>query len=141
MSKLFNTKVKTYAIYDTKNISEKHVTLLNDFLSLDISYLKTIKEKLWEHCEFCFYMVDYGAEFEGQTNYEFFNIYTLEDAYANANLGSVVVDTEENICEIQFYPEWEDHGFTIELVNGELVFEGYDEDSYKAFVADRGNMN
>lgn len=140
-SEIFSKTVKTYTIYDDKSIASNHLTLLNEFLSLGESLLPTIKEKLWEHCEFLFYMADYGAEFEGQTNYEFFNIFTLEDAYTESNLESVVIDIDENVCKIQFYPEWEsEHGFVVEVVNGKLIFEPYDEDTYKEFAAYRENV-
>lgn len=140
-SNLFSKTLKTYTIYDDKSIASNHLTLLNDFLSLDETLLTTIKEKLWEHCEFLFYIADYGAEFEGQTNYEFFDIFSLEDAYTESNLESVVIDIEENVCQIQFYPEWEsEHGFVAEVVNGKLIFEPYDKDTYKEFAEYRKNV-
>lgn len=141
-SQLFSTDVKTTIICDKKALPSNYFPLLNIFLALDESLLDVIKEKLWEYCEHCFYAIDYGAEFENQTNYEFFGIHSLNDAYQHTKLDSILIDAEDNYCEILFYPEWEDeHGFTVKIVEGELVFEEIVDDDFFAIRKHKSDLS
>jgi len=134
-SQLFSTGVKTFCISQEKKLASNYISLLNRFLALDKKLINTIKEKLWEDCEYQFYAVDYGADDEGKTNYEFFNIHSKEDAYKHTVLESVNFDTDDNTIEILFYPEWEEeHGFKVKVIGSELVF---DEIEDKDFLAIR----
>jgi len=75
----------------------------------------------WEDCQESFEDIDYGAE-EGQTNYEFFNIHSMEDAYKNSHFNVLQIFEDElraRYTFVLFYPQWElEHGCGIVLQNG-----------------------
>jgi hypothetical protein len=116
-------------------ISERTVTIVNDFIGLSQQHLATIKNYLWEDCQFYCDGLSYGFDVpEGMTeteaNHATFGVYNGEDAYRKSNLSLSIIEVNEdeytsNFGCLLFDNEWNGHLTTVVMRNGDVV--GYGE--------------
>ena len=117
--------------YDSgRVITDRMVTVLNDFLALSPANLPTVKQLLWADCLDTFEKVSYGfeaapGETELEANQREFGIYSAEDAYAQSNLTQLAIPEEPALRHrygaIEFEPEWAGHGCSIVMKDGQLI--------------------
>ena len=82
------------------SITDKMIQCVNEVLSINKSELETVKEMLWQECNFAFQVSDYGFEpEEGETDLEAhlkgFGISNQEDAYSKSRVLEIEI-AEEN---------------------------------------------
>ncbi len=99
---LFDQEIPFIFFQDHKpnpSITDKMVESVNDILALNKSEMETIKEMLWEECNFAFTVSDYGFEPEGdethlQAHLNGFGILDKDDAYAKSEIKEIHIHQE-----------------------------------------------
>lgn len=139
-SEMLETEVKVVLHSESsRNLTDKMVDTLNDFLKLEKDDLSIIKELLWQDCKECFDGISYGVsvkegETETEANHREFGIYNQEDAYAKSYFDGVSIQEENEFknryATIDSVPVWEqEHGCSIIMKNGQLIAK-YSNDPY-----------
>ena len=118
---------------DTKGrfISDKMLTVLNQFLSLAAANLEQVKELLWIDCQKSFESTSYGAEphdgqSEAEANQDEFKIHDKEDAFRSCRLERVTIKGDADAFAhsygfLLFETPWESHGCGIVMQDGALI--------------------
>lgn len=134
---LFERVVRIEVLTQTdRTVSDRTLTILNDFTQLGPSAVDPIKRFLWESGNQCFECVDYGVRAEpGQThtdaNRSAFGVFSPDDAFQKSRFTHLLIEEENqqypnNYGHLYFDNEWEGHFFVVVMKNGRLV--GYGED-------------
>ena len=129
----------------TPSITDKTTACVNDILLLDKSELETIKDMLWEECQFAFQVSDYGFEPEaGETHLEAhlkgFGISSREDAYSKCNIKGIHIyqdgDKFENRYSVISVDTASDNLIDVIVKNGKIIDFDYNGTSLGFFEED-----
>lgn len=120
-----------FSNYDKKpSISDKMYSTIKDIINLPVGVIGTIKNLLWEECNFSFSVTDYGCEpKDGETvieaHFREFGLTNSQDAFEKSNIQAVQIHHKSDKLNARYVEikidTATDNLISIIVKNGEII--------------------